>query len=152
MNSGLSGNIIFDTGPLLEIAIGSDLGSMAKTILQSESVNAVTNELNLGELRYLICRKVGEEKSEEIIKDLSQSGFLRVFSFAEFAGPASLLKCKRALAFPDCFPLAMGEEMKVPVLFANQEAELIKEMKKEPFKTEIFFLTELSKMKAKQKP
>ena len=148
MSKELSGNTVFDTGALLEIVSGSHLGAYAKDLLESETIFAFTNELQLGELRYLICRKSGEKESEKVLRNLTQSGYLRVAQVNEFIDQAANIKCRRALAFIDCFALAMGEANHWPVLFASREVELLKEIKKEPFKTEIFFLDELTMKKA----
>lgn len=67
---------------------------------------------------------------------------------SEFITQAASIKCRRSVAFPDCFALAMGETMRSPVLFASREAELLKEIKKEPFKIEIIFLDELARKAA----
>ena len=149
MSSEPRGNIVFDTGPLLEIVIGSDLGAHAKALLQSGAVRAFTNELHLGELRYLICRKAGKQESEQAIRNLTQSGYLAISSVAEFIELAADTKCRRSLAFADCFALAMGESLQIPVLFATREYELLKEIRKEPFKAEIIFLADLARTKRK---
>ncbi|MDG6996452.1 MAG: PIN domain-containing protein [Nitrososphaerota archaeon] len=145
MSSEPSGNIVFDTGALLEIVSGSELGAYAKRLLQSGAVLAFTSELNVGELLYLICRKVGEKKSEETVKNLTQSGYVRVSPVSSFVKEAGRIKCVRSIAFADCFALAMGESMRVPVLFASPESELVREIKREPFKTEVMFLSALAK-------
>ncbi|MGI0080859.1 MAG: PIN domain-containing protein [Nitrososphaerales archaeon] len=145
MNKEPSGNIIFDTGTLLEIVSGSALGAYAKDLLKSSTVLAFTNELHLGELRYLICRKSGEKESEQALKNLTQSGYLRIAQFGEFVNQAADMKCRRSVAFADCFALAMGETMHSPVLFATREAELLKEIKKQPFRTNVIFLDELAR-------
>jgi uncharacterized protein len=143
MSKEPSGNIVFDTGVFLEIANRSDNGGHAKELLESGKVRAFANEINIAELTYLICRKVGKEKSEQAIKDLLESGYISVSSFAEHAQNAADMKCERSLAFSDCFVLAMGEAMKIPVLFASRERELMKEISKEPFKTSILFLPDI---------
>lgn len=145
MSSEPSGNIVFDTGALLEIVSGSALGAYAKQLLQSGAVLAFTSELNIGELRYLICRKAGEKESEETVKNLTQSGYIRVTPVTDFINQASNIKCRRSIAFADCFALALGESMRVPVLFASRESELVREIRREPFKTEIIFLADLAK-------
>ncbi len=145
MSSELNGNIVFDTGALLEIVSGSDLGAYAKELLQSGAVQGFTNELNLGELRYLICRRASEQESEEAVNNLTKSGYFTISSVGEFISQAAKVKCNRALAFPDCFALAIGELLKIPVLFANRESELLKEIKKKAFKTQILFLDDFVK-------
>ena len=144
MNSEPSGSIVYDTGPLVEIISGSDLGAYAKKLLQSNAVRAYVNELNLGELKYLVCRKLGEEKSKEAVENLVESGFLTVSTVGDFISEAVVMKCNRSLAFADCFSLSMGESMAIPVLFATRETELVKEIKRKAFATKILFLDDLA--------
>ena len=73
---------------------------MCKGLLQSGDIRAFTNELNLGELRYLVCRKIGERETEEAIKNLTQSGYLTMSSVSEFLTQAANLKCRRIYRFP----------------------------------------------------
>jgi predicted nucleic acid-binding protein len=150
MSSGPSGNIVFDTGSLLVIASGSALGAYIKELLQSNAVRAFTNELHLGELRYLICRKSGEPESEEALKNLVDSGYFTISSVGEFINQAANMKCSRSLVFPDCFALSVGESLSIPVLFATREDELLKEIKKKAFKTEILILDDFVKTKKKE--
>ena len=140
MSSEPSGSIVSDTGPLLEMATGSGLGAYIKGLIGSNTIRAYTNELNIGELRYVLCRKIGEVQSEKAVNKLVDSGYLTISTFAEFINHAARMKCARSLAFPDCFALSMGESMTIPVLFASHEAELLKEIKKRPFKTTVLFL------------
>ena len=135
--------MVFDTGPLLEIVSGSSLGSYAKKLLESDAVRAYASELNFGELSYLICRKSGKQESERVLRNLRESGYFQILSFAEYSDEATEMKCSRSLAFPDCFALSLGESLKIRVLFATRERELVKEIKKKAFETEILFLDEL---------
>lgn len=151
MNSEPSGSMVFDTGVLVEIVSGSSLGAYTKMLLRSNAINAYTNEMNIGELRYIICRKSNQQESEIVVNGLVESGYFNVSTASEFMNSAAAMKCERSLAFPDCFVLSIGETMKIPVVFAGREIELIREVRKKPFKTEILFLEDLMKHRGKEK-
>lgn len=80
-----------------------------------------------------------------MIRDLSASDLLKIFSVSEFAKQASMIKCARQLAFADCFPTCHRRGNKIPVVFSSQEVELAKQIEKRPFRTKIYFVTELMK-------
>ena len=65
MKEELQGNLVFDTGPLLELLNGSTLGAMVRERLEFEGPTPMTGEMNIAELRYLTCRKAGWRKSDE---------------------------------------------------------------------------------------
>ena len=149
MSSEPSGSIAFDTGALLEIVSGSESGAYAKRLLESGAVKGYANEMNFGELRYIICRESkSEQKSEEAVTLLKESGYFTISKVEEFMNQAAGIKCVRALAFPDCFAISIGESLKIPVLFATRETELVKEMKRNDFRTNLFFLDELADSKS----
>ncbi len=50
---------------------------------------------------------------------------------------------RRAISLVDCFTLALGEEMEVPVMFAVKERELVREIRRKPFKIPVIFLEDL---------
>jgi hypothetical protein len=60
MSRGLEGNIVFDTSALIELVNGSKSGAYGQTGLEGGELKAWTGELNIGEIRYLICRTEGE--------------------------------------------------------------------------------------------
>jgi hypothetical protein len=143
MSRGLEGNIVLDTGAIIELLNGSKSGAYVRTKLQGGVLKAWTGELNIGEIRYLICRREGWSRSLQITRDLLDTNLLRIFSTGEFIESAAQMKCSRALSIVDCVTLSAGEKLQYPVLFSSHELELDKEIKKAQFKTEIFFLEDL---------
>jgi len=59
MNRNKTGNTVFDTGVLLELAAASPLSDALKEDIIEGSVPPATGELNLLELRYIFCRRIG---------------------------------------------------------------------------------------------
>ena len=143
MSRGLEGNIVLDTGVIVEMLNGSKSGAYVKTELQGGTLQAWTGELNIGEIRYLICRREGWSRSLQITRDLLDTNLFRIFSSREFIESAAQMKCSRALSIVDCVTLSAGEKLQYPVLFSSHELELDKEIKKAQFKIGIIFLEDL---------
>jgi len=117
---------------------------MVRELLKSNSINASTTELNIAELRYILCRRVGWTKSSETVGKLMRSGYIRIFPVTELIEHASRIKCQRAISLADCFTLALAERLNVNVAFARHERELDEELGKKPFKVKTLFLEDSS--------
>lgn len=135
--------MVFDTGVFIEFLAGTRLGASIREPLKSGSIRASTTELNIAELRYILCRRVGRRSSSEIIGKLVRSGYFRVFPVSELVEYASEIKCERALSLVDCFTIALGEKLDVNVAFARHERELDEEANRRPFKAKLIFLEDL---------
>ncbi len=145
MKRELRGDIVFDTSVFVEFFSGSRGGELVYRSLKEGEIFALTTELNVFELLYLLCRKVGREKSKDLIAKLKDSGCLEVFEVSRLVERAAAIKCERAISLVDCFTLALGEEIEVPVMFAVKERELMREIERKPFKIPVIFLEDLIK-------
>lgn len=132
MRSGLEGDTVLDAGVLVELVAGTKLGRKMASLLKENSVRALTTELNIAELRYVICRKVGWEKSREIVDGLLRSGYIKAIWGDEISKRAAALKCKRALSLVDSFTIAAGEVLGAKVMFARREKSSKPSSKKNP--------------------
>lgn len=131
--------MVLDTGVLIELVAGTKLGRKIASFLKESSIRALTTELNIAELRYIICRKAGWGKSEEIADKLLRSGYIKAIWSDEISKRAAALKCKRALSLVDCFTIAAGEVLGAKVMFARREKELEAELQREKFDATIIF-------------
>ncbi|MGI0090640.1 MAG: PIN domain-containing protein [Nitrososphaerales archaeon] len=142
MNSELSGSTVFDTSVLLELAIDSPMSRQVRDNVLTGQVQAMTGELNITELGYLLCRKSGKEQATKTVGYLRRANQVRILASASFLDQAAEMKCGRSMSLVDCVTVAMGELLGAPVLFAKHERELDLEMKKTPFKTKLHFMEE----------
>jgi len=101
-------------------------------------------ELVIAELRYVLCRKLGWQESEERVNKLLASGYIKVEDTLKLINQAAKTKCRRAISLSDCFTLALAHCITGSALFAKPEDDLTKEMKKEPFEAKILFLSEVN--------
>jgi len=67
-----------DTGILIELTAGTELGRKITAFLKEGSIRAYTTDLNIVELRCIICKKVGWKKSLEIVDKLIRSRYIKI--------------------------------------------------------------------------
>ena len=140
MSSEQSGSSVLDTGVLLELAFDSPIVEELRNSILSGQIQPVTGELNVTELEYLLCRRLGKDRAERVIEYLRSASQFRILQSSSFLDKAAEMKCARSLPLVDCVTLAMGESLGSPVLFARRERELEIEMKKATFKAKILFM------------
>lgn len=140
MKKGLVGSLAFDAGVVLELLYSTPHGSKLKEAIKNESVYGNISELCVAEVGYVLCRKLGGEEARVRIRNLLDSGYFLVHEDSELIEHATEYKCKRRLSLADCFTLALAKKIDAPALFAKREAELVKEISREPFDVEILFL------------
>lgn len=134
--------IACDAGVLIELIQKGSKLPLFQQIVQ-DRVNPKITILALTELQYILCRKLGAQKSEEKVNALIDSNYFEISYLHELRPIASVLKCQRAISLPDCFTIALAINRSIPALFATREKELDKEIQKKPFQTRILFLDEL---------
>lgn len=140
MKEDLTGKLALDTSALIELVYSTPAGSRLREKLIQGFVEAFTTELNIAELRYVLCRKLGLKESSVRVDKLLASGYIAVEDFSALIAEASELKCQRAISLADCFCLALAQKTSSKAVFASREKDLVNEMKKKPFDVETFFL------------
>jgi predicted nucleic acid-binding protein len=140
MKSELKGAYATDTSTLIELVYGTPIGERLLNAMLEETIEIITHELAIAELRYILCRNVGKEKAKARVEKLLASGYIVVEDISELIETAADYKCDRAISLPDCFTLSLGKERSLPVLFAWKEKELTTEMERKPFDLDILFL------------
>lgn len=140
MKTDLKGKLAIDTSALIELVYGHALGLKLKEALKSNLVDAWTTELAIAELRYILCRKLGWRESSEKVNKLLASRYMKVEDTLKLTNEASKIKCRRAISLPDCFTLALANEIVGNALFARREQDLTSEMQRKTFEVNILFL------------
>lgn len=140
MRKGLSGRLALDTSVLIELTFSTPQGLKLREALKDGSAEAYTAELNVAELRYVLCRRLGLVESGQRVDNLLASGYITVEDTSELILDASKYKCERAISLADCFCLALAHKSFHSAVFARRERDLVVEMRKNPFDVEILFL------------
>ncbi len=142
MSSGQGASTVFDTGVLLELAVDAPESRETRDAIAEGKVSPVTGELNVAEMSYILCRRVGAAEATRSVGLLRAASQFRVLPPSDFLDRAASIKCTRRVSFVDCVTLAMGEVLGAPVMFARKEKELSREMSKSPFKVKLLFMNE----------
>ena len=140
MKEDLNGKLALDTSVLIELIYSTSGGTKLREKLKQGLIEAFTTELNIAELRYVLCRKLGSKESNTRVDKLLASGYIAVEDLSALIVDASELKCQRAISLADCLCIALAQKTSSKALFARREKDLVTEMKKNPFETEIVFL------------
>ncbi|TFF98069.1 MAG: type II toxin-antitoxin system VapC family toxin [Promethearchaeota archaeon] len=138
-NDSLKKSIIVDTGVLIEFLENSVLGKIfSKHFLENKTYQEFyISPLTDTELKYILCRKsnheIAKSKINKFLKDFI------IFSEKELRDEAFQLKCNFSISLADCYSLAIGKLLNIPVLMKKESEiqNLYHELSKN---LEIFFI------------
>lgn len=140
MSSALSGDMVFDTSAFIELVNLTPKGILLKESLVSNQPLVHISEISLSEVIYILCRRLGYEKSIDVLKSLLDTQYFAIEQSSTCYELAGRYKCERSLSIVDCYALALGKHLGLPVLFARRETELAREIKRKAFDVKIIFL------------
>lgn len=134
-------SVALDGGVLIALALGEEICSELKNSIIKDKVRAISHELAVTEMAYILCRHLGWEIAATKIDNLMESGYISIKTTAELIKDAAAIKCKRSLALPDCFTLATAKRYKCQALFVSMEDELKKEISRKQLGINVSFLS-----------
>ncbi|BCU71268.1 type II toxin-antitoxin system VapC family toxin [Stygiolobus caldivivus] len=115
--------VVLDTGVILSFLEG-EFREYYDKILNQE-VTAYVSVVNLAEVYYVLCRRLGRKKAEKIFKGLINSGYFEIFGVKpKILKYASECKCKYSISLADCFAIGTAKFLNTKALF-RREKELI---------------------------
>ena len=135
------GSVALDSSVLIELIGGTEKGAAVLEALSSRRSTSHVSWVNIMETEYIVCRKVGHDKARESVKALVESGFLMIDDNPLVHQTAANIKCQRSISVVDCYTFAVAEVTSSVPVFASEEAEIVREMKKKRFDTQPVFLT-----------
>ena len=136
----MRGSMAFDASVLIELLLSTPGGVLVREALLRGDVFGYATELALVEAKYVLCRKLGWEEAARRVNHLALSGFIQVEDISPLCERAAELKCRMAIALPDCFTLSLAETLYVPAFFARRERELVRALSRASLDIEVFFL------------
>lgn len=122
--------MVFDSGVIIDMLSGSDEGKKVEKHIEDNLDEVIINELNVEEIKYIVCRKSNEKKAEEVENMLKSSGYFTIFPFSRIRGEVYKIKCKYPISLADASSIATAKIFGLSVLF-RREKEI------EPFKAEL---------------
>jgi uncharacterized protein len=145
MSSGQNVSLVLDTGVLVELAVDSPKSAEIRNWILEGEIQPVTGELNVLELSYLLCRRVGRENAQSAVSFLRKSTQFKILPSSSFLDLAADMKCDRRISLVDCVTISMAESLGIPVLFAGREKEIELEIKKRPFRAKFRFMANVDR-------
>ncbi len=128
MKTGEDETIILDAGVLIALALGEPfMTDLSQSIADGPSSYACT-EIALCELSYILCRRLSWAEAMEKTESLLRSALVAVIPFRVLWTEAAEIKCKAAVALPDCFTIAAARLTGGTALFARREKEIVDAM------------------------
>ena len=109
--------VVVDTGVLVEVLEGSDLGEKFLKLVNSSKLEPIITNLTLIELTYIICRKYGINKARELVKKLLDSSYFEVVNALEFADHIIEAKCNNSISIIDASVIATAKGLGIQALF-----------------------------------
>ena len=120
-------DIVLDSGIYIEYFTTkeSQIKDLIRDTIFTEhsNINLHGHYLLKSEIYYIICRFLGMQESENIIKNLEK--FINFIGGDFIFNTAGRIKCKFPIALSDCFSIATGVFFNCPILFLK-ESELSK--------------------------
>jgi len=115
-----------DTGALLATLDGT---SDALVKLAERGAQLVMTPVNMAEVYYVLCRRLGEAAA--IVKDLVESDVVYVVSPPGVHTEAARCKCRNSIALADCYSISLARRLGIKAVF-NRERELEEAMGRDP--------------------
>jgi hypothetical protein len=117
---------------------GETLKTYFETLKPEETANC--SVLAICEIYYVLCRLRGAEFADGKINDMLKSQVLEVYKSTELAIETGKIKCERTISLADASCIATGKLANAKAVFAREEKEIAREIKRKPFEVEIVFL------------
>ena len=108
---------------------------------EKSNVRLYGHYLLKAEIYYILCRSLGREQAEEIIKEIEE--FINFIDSGFLYQIAGQIKCEYPIALPDCYSIAVGFLHSCPILFLKEEElsdEIINKIK-ENYNVDIYVIS-----------
>lgn len=100
-----------------------------KTLLSSDNILLLMNEINTGETYYILARERGIEQAEYFINTILPSLPIEILpNMFQDIIEAAKIKAQYALAFADCFVVATALKEHAPIVTGDPEFQKIQRL------------------------
>lgn len=115
---------VLDNFALLAHFQAEPKGEKVKEILKSALVGEVSvhmSTINIGEVFYIIGRKMGEKKAQEILSDVLQLPINLAEATMERVIAAAKIKANHAISYADAFVVSLAQELDAAIMTGDPE-------------------------------
>ena len=105
---------VLDSYAILAYFQAESAGAKVKEILkdvQSGEARAFLSTINLGEIYYIVGRRLGEGASQEILADISRLPIQLIDATTDRVLAAARIKTHYAVSYADAFAVALAQEL-----------------------------------------
>ena len=120
--------IVFDSWSVLAYLEAEPAGTKVADIIADAHENGISLRMtvvNVGEVWYIIARKMSEAEADRSIAELGQLGIEFVDADWKLTREAATFKSKNKMSFADCFAAALAKENKADLVTGDQEFKQI---------------------------
>jgi len=113
--------IVFDAYAILAL-LENEPGSEIVSETLHKKTKIFISTINLGEIYYIIMRRDGEKKAEEVVQTIFiDDSFTLVEASWDKIKKAALIKSKGGLSFADAFAISLAKELQAPLVTGDPE-------------------------------
>ena len=116
--------IVFDSWSVLAYLEAEPAGPKVADIIADAHENGISLRMtvvNVGEVWYIIARKMSEMEADRSIAELGQLGIEFVDADWKLANEAARFKSKNKISFANCFAAALAKENKADLVTGDNE-------------------------------
>ncbi len=117
---------VLDSYALLAYLQGEDAGSAVKDALASSEGGVLMNEINVGEVYYILARGTGRERADFFLNAVLPNLPIRVVEndFGDVI-QAARIKAGHSLSYADCFAVATAQREDASLLTGDPEFKAV---------------------------
>lgn len=123
--------IVFDSHALLKFSQdeqGADEIEKILVLSQKGKIESFINLINLGEVYYIMIRRVGLEAAKRYLESFYQLTIKVIMPSEELIFSASEIKAKYAISYSDCFVAATALKYDASVITGDPEFKKIEDL------------------------
>jgi predicted nucleic acid-binding protein len=123
--------VVFDSHAILKFIqdeVGATKVAEVLNAARDGKIVAFINEINLGEVYYVIIRKVGIESAKEFLEHLHNLPVKLVSASWDIIASASEVKARYALSYADCFAVASALKHAASIVTGDPEFKKVEHM------------------------
>ena len=134
--------VVIDTGALIETLENTKIGKgFYEIILKDPNIDQfLVSPLVATELKYILCRKFGFNKANQIINDFLKN--FVIWKEENLRDNAAQFKCQYPISLADCYSLALAKIENIPI-YMKKEAEIENIIQKLLLEVQIHFIDNL---------
>jgi predicted nucleic acid-binding protein len=121
-------SVVFDSHAILRFAQDEAGAEKVEELLKAAedgNIRALMNEINLGEIFYVITRRLGVEAARRFLEQFTTLTVERIPASWEIIESASQIKAEYAVSYADCFAAATALKYSAAVVTGDPEFKKI---------------------------